>query len=177
MPFEIELDTRELDGVARRFPQIQRRLEQRVKDTMGVSMEFLQSLARTIAREKDLVSSGAYLGSIAYVIRGIGLDLRGTLAPQVRHGLPVERGRNPGKQPPREAIELWVRRKLGISGDEEVQSAAFLIARAIGRRGTIQRFGYDGGRVIETTAERGQRDVLKFFDQMIAQIAREIEQL
>lgn len=45
----------------------------------------------------------------------------------------VEEGRAPGRMPPRAPIEMWVRRKIG--GDN-VQGIAFLIARAIGRRGT-----------------------------------------
>ncbi len=43
----------------------------------------------------------------------------------------VEHGRRPGRMPPRRPIELWVNRKLG-----EGRAVAFLIARAIGRRGT-----------------------------------------
>lgn len=43
----------------------------------------------------------------------------------------LEHGRRPGKMPPMAPIKLWVARKLG--GDKRV---AFLVARAIGRRGT-----------------------------------------
>jgi hypothetical protein len=42
----------------------------------------------------------------------------------------VEEGRRPGRMPPPAALEGWARRKTGSI------SAAFLIARAIGRRGT-----------------------------------------
>jgi hypothetical protein len=52
------------------------------------------------------------------------------------YGLPVEKGRRAGRMPPPDAIELWVRRKLAVS-EEEVSRVAFLIARAIGRRGTV----------------------------------------
>ena len=44
----------------------------------------------------------------------------------------VEHGRAPGRMPPIGPIELWLRRKAGVTD----RSAAFLVARAIGRRGT-----------------------------------------
>lgn len=47
----------------------------------------------------------------------------------------LEHGRRPGKMPPRGPIELWVARKTGAQG-AELHSIAFLVARAIGRRGT-----------------------------------------
>ncbi len=47
----------------------------------------------------------------------------------------IEGGRRAGaRQPPLPAIQAWVHRKLGVSAAEE-RSVAFVIARAIGRRG------------------------------------------
>ncbi len=51
------------------------------------------------------------------------------------HASVIEFGRRPGaRRPPLSAIIGWVRRKLGIRG-KRGKAAAFLIARAIGRRG------------------------------------------
>ncbi len=50
------------------------------------------------------------------------------------YGFYVEFGRKGGRPPPPEVIELWVRRKLGLSEDE-AEEAAFLVARAIGLKG------------------------------------------
>lgn len=44
-------------------------------------------------------------------------------------------GRPPGKMPPSNALIPWVRIKLGISGDR-AKGVAFVIARAIGKKGT-----------------------------------------
>ncbi|HQV45029.1 MAG TPA: hypothetical protein PK478_02000 [Nitrospira sp.] len=52
----------------------------------------------------------------------------------------VEHGRAPGRMPPMAPIELWVSRKLG--GDRRV---AFLVARAIGRRGTKGQHMFEKG--------------------------------
>ncbi len=47
----------------------------------------------------------------------------------------VELGRRPGKQPPIAPIAYWVRRVIKPP-EEQVDSIAFLVARAIGRHGT-----------------------------------------
>jgi len=47
----------------------------------------------------------------------------------------VEYGRRPNKrQPPSKVIEMWAKRKLGLSA-KEAKRAAFVIARAIGKKG------------------------------------------
>ena len=55
------------------------------------------------------------------------------VGPAVRYATWVQGGRAPGKQPPFQSILDWVKVK-GIGGDDP-RGAAFLIARAIGRRG------------------------------------------
>jgi hypothetical protein len=45
----------------------------------------------------------------------------------------IEEGRNPGRWPPRKAIERWARRKFG---PEEGRRIAFLVQRKIGQQGT-----------------------------------------
>lgn len=61
------------------------------------------------------------------------------------HAVFVERGRRKNKPPPPvSAILPWVRRKLALKG-KAAKTAAFLIARAIGRR------GLRGRRIIATS--------------------------
>jgi hypothetical protein len=58
---------------------------------------------------------------------------------------PVEDGRRPGKMPPPAALVPWVGSKLGIPPGSERDQVAFLVARAIGRRGTTgQKMVADG---------------------------------
>ncbi len=54
------------------------------------------------------------------------------------YGPAVEEGRRPGRMPPPEALEGWVRSKLRVPRDQ-VPRVAFLIARKIGRKGTKPR--------------------------------------
>jgi hypothetical protein len=47
----------------------------------------------------------------------------------------IEFGRQPGSMPPPAALKRWVHLKLGVPKEEEA-SVAFLVARAIAKRGT-----------------------------------------
>lgn len=61
--------------------------------------------------------------------------LRGVIRATSPHAVNVHEGRSPGsRRPPIAALVPWVERKLGVSG-AEARSVAFLVARAIGRRG------------------------------------------
>lgn len=173
--FDIELDAKELETVLRRFPQVERIVDRRTRGEMERMLATLLNLAVSITHQKDLVSSGAYVGSLMTELRGRATNLHGRVAPTVAHGVPVEAGRRAGKFPPRGPIELWVRRKLGISDNDEVRAVGFLVARAIATRGTIARFGYEGGKVLEETRERGERKVQNMWRGAATDIVREIE--
>lgn len=53
-------------------------------------------------------------------------------------------GRGPGGQPPINAIEAWIRSKpISVSGDEEITSLAWAIAKKIASEGTLSGTGPD----------------------------------
>lgn len=83
---------------------------------------LVEGTARSLA-PKD---TGRLGGSITHQISG----LTSRIGPSVSYGLYVEKGRRPGKPPPVSAIEPWARRR---------GANPFLVARAIGRRGTKPR--------------------------------------
>ncbi len=96
------------------------------------------ALLRKNTRSVGAVSSGKLLRGwrILRTTRGVSF----TIENEQDYALFVERGRRAGaRRPPRAAIELWVKKKLGLSG-KEAKGAAFVIARAIGRRGIRGRF-------------------------------------
>lgn len=68
------------------------------------------------------------------VERGLSA-VKGIVSNPIDYALFVDQGRAPGKMPPIAPIELWVRRVLGL-GQGKSRRVAFLVARAIGRRGT-----------------------------------------
>ena len=83
---------------------------------------LVEGTARSLA-PKD---TGRLGGSITHQISG----LTSRIGPSVAYGLYVEKGRRPGKPPPVAAVEPWARRR---------GANPFLVARAIGRRGTKPR--------------------------------------
>lgn len=48
----------------------------------------------------------------------------------------LDQGRSPGKFPPVQNIQEWVRSQLGISDEKEVKQVAFLVGRKIANEGT-----------------------------------------
>ena len=71
----------------------------------------------------------------------------------------VEEGRKAGKMPPREAILKWIQVKKILPKPDKngklpsTETLAFLIARAIGKHGTIKDKGYKGGEYLADTVE------------------------
>ena len=137
--FEIRFDDRGVLDRWRRAPQAIERDLHDVLDVMGVIAE------REVARATPIGATRMLAGSITHEVRGSGLD---AYARVFSEDLPVkvasvEFGRRPGRMPPwgpGSALELWVRRKRGGS-----LRAAFLIARAIGRRGTRPQRMFERG--------------------------------
>jgi len=105
------------------------------KHTKLAMHKSLSALGQPIATGTP-VNTGALRGSEATEIRGQGAEIWGRIFTPLEYGAPVEHGRKPGKMPSIDAIQYWVERK-GIANDgEDPRQVAFLIARAIGRRGT-----------------------------------------
>lgn len=112
--------------------------------------ETVALLEREVKRRVPIGVTEAARGSIAGEVRvgtalGMG-DALGTVGSPIAYVRVLNDGRRPGQRmPPPESLELWVRRKITKTGPrggnigltvKEARSIAFLIARAIGRRGT-----------------------------------------
>ena len=104
------------------------------KHTNLAMHKSLSALEQPIATGTP-VNTGALRGSETTEVRGRGAEIMGRIFTPLAYGAAVEHGRKPGKMPSVDAIQYWVERK-GIAGDEDPRQVAFLIARAIGRRGT-----------------------------------------
>lgn len=104
--------------------------------------------------------TGALANSIQTRLDGGSIPLWAEVYTSLLYAEPAEFGRGPGKMPPVEAIAAWARRH-GASDP----SAAFLIARAIGRRGT------KGLRFMQQAEEEMNRKMPDFIEQMSADIA------
>lgn len=165
MSLSIDIDTSELEAYAHKLA----RHEQIVREISGPAMR--QSVDVTLAHIKQRVpvNTGQLRQSITGEVTGTPVSLKGVVtSPLQPHYAPdVEYGRKPGKMPPVGPIELWARRKLGLSG-KELESAAFLIARAIGRRGTKGAFMFRDGTAAARTTVNGiwQRAITKLINRL-----------
>ena len=94
-----------------------------MRSTMVAATTMLEGVMRGHAPR----DTGRLQGSISSTITGGGADITGKVGPSVRYGYWVEYGRAAGRQPPIGAITGWAKRH---------GAHPFLLARAIGRRGT-----------------------------------------
>lgn len=110
--------------------------------------------------------------TVTSVVRGAGVSLTGEVfsTDQPIKVASVETGRKPGKWPPYgdgSSLHLWVTRKIGGT-DEEIGNAAFLIARAIGRRGT------KGAHMFEKGFQAQRGNVENLFGRVIDDLVRRL---
>lgn len=131
-----------LESLVEAWPRPQERADviRLARDAMA---EITEMLRREVVTRTPIGASGNLRGSIFTDIRGESRgELRGVVASRVPHAGYVEFGRRAGGGIPPwgEGTPLyrWVDRKLE-SRDGEIESVAFLVARAIARRGIPAR--------------------------------------
>jgi hypothetical protein len=128
-----------------------------VRAMMDITVDYFEQL---VVKYTPVGATAALRGSISHVITGDPATvLEGRNVHGMLYGDVVEVGRKPGKMPPASALELWVTRKLGISGDEAT-SVAWLIARKIGKRGT------KGARMFEKAFKEGSRRMILYWQDL-----------
>lgn len=135
MPFELRINLSEIDAFADKLYEF----EGAVQAEQIYAMEAGISVLEQAITVRTPVNFGTARQAWTHQITGTPANLLGEVFNPLEYALPLELGRRPGKQPPTSAIELWVTRKLGLSGSE-ARNTAYLIARAIGRRGTQGAF-------------------------------------
>lgn len=98
----------------------------------------MQQSALAIQREAVIlapVNMGALRQSITTEVdKRPPFPLWATVGPTVKYGRYVEFGRKPGKAPPTDAIEPWVRTRLKVSQPRSFR-VAYLVARKIALKG------------------------------------------
>ena len=161
----VEIDATDLDKLLKRFPQYEHIIFEEMEAAMHGSLAIFQE---QVQGRTPVGVSGDLRKSIAPVVRGTPPNFVGELATPLLYGIVVERGRQPGSQPPSSALELWVRRKLGVAEDE-VEQVAYLVARAIGRTPAPGVFMFEQG------FEAGQSSVIKLWNDVVDKATRRIE--
>jgi phage gpG-like protein len=123
------------------YPQV---TEAQLRRTLTTSLLLIEGSARRNAAQ----DTRRLAGSITHEITGTYPQLVGRVGPTVRYGAVMEFGRRAGaRMPPVDALLGWVRRhwtgtplpRRGERREAMLRSRAFVIARAIGRRGIPAR--------------------------------------
>lgn len=99
--------------------------------TEAVLKDFAEGVIDGIRKSIPTVS-GEMANSLAYRIDAKGL----TIYSSKKYFTVLETGRKPGKRPPIDVIEQWVKAKP-VPSDISPRSLAFLIARKIGEEGSL----------------------------------------
>ena len=118
---------------------------------VGVSARLKNSMGSTISELGPTNLVGRY-----------GSSMRDEIYPQV-----MEFGREPGTMPPPGSLLRWVHLKLRPPEEEE-ERVAFLVARAIKRR------GIKGRHFMSTGLEKAMNRIKKYFLDALDRIAQEL---
>lgn len=156
---------------------------------VGVKIEGLEELVKRLDTKTAATPARKFLqrcgddmiGKVRPLVPvGVTGQLKGSISKQVSNQSPVplyvrvgsnkhyapfvEFGRNPGKRPPYEAIELWYRRKNKLAPTDDVFVAVSSIQNKIARFGTKEQpFLRDG---LEQAVPQMQKRVYTFRDEL-----------
>lgn len=134
---------------------------------------MLKSVTTIEGKAKPLtpVFRGRLRQSIVSGVRGTGIELTGVVGSSLKNEVypaVMEFGRKPNsKAPPAKALERWVWLTLKPP-KKMVAGIAFVIARAIGKRGIVGKF------FLHKAWNRSQRQVYRNFSRALANITEEL---
>lgn len=150
-----------IDSLVKRFPEVSREVRE---------SKISEALLLLEGRVKEKTPQGAgpihLRDTIFPKVQVTGDQVTGILGTPQEHGAPVEYGTKP-HFPPTEPIRYWVRKVLGLQG-KEARTAAFLIARAISRRGT------KGAAMFEKGFEENEGQVMRLLEDIASEIVRRV---
>lgn len=149
------------DALARASQRALLLLEQRVVENIGAPF----------AGKSPAVAYGTLAGSVFSAPRARP-ELGGVVAvhaPADAYAAAVEFGARP-HFPPVRSLFQWVRAKFALTSQKEIESRAFLVARAIARRGTPGHFMFQ--RAVESERE----NVAALFDSEVTDALQQLKE-
>lgn len=132
MRFSATISSSQLARALKDIGEAEDSIKQKAKNAVNTTAIAVQNKAKVAAP----VNLGT-LRSQIHIKPVLGDDFSLWVEAEAAYSYFVEMGRGPGKPPPVDAIKKWARRKFGITG-KELDSVAFLIARKIGKVGTVK---------------------------------------
>lgn len=129
--------------------------------------EAVLLLEAEIKKEAPVGAGPVHLrDTIFHKVHSYGTPIWGLVSTPAKYGEAVELGTKP-HFPPVAPIQYWVEKQMGLSG-KEAKSVAFLIARAISRRGTKAR------KMFRKSADAHHARIMKILAQIPADILKTI---
>ena len=154
----ISVKAKGLDELRRRFADSPRVVEKHSHPAMQSSVDLVQRNVAPLTPS----SSGTLRGSLEGQVRGTGTDIKGLVKPgkfQTYFAV-QEYGRKSKKFPNINSIAA----RMGLD-----KNSAYLVARAIARRGTT------GYKYMQRGWDKSHKGVNRYFREAIHKIARELE--
>ena len=162
MDLKIALDTKSFEALMRKWPlAANQALTSRVTEA-SVFMEGVIKPATPVGAGPIHLRD-----TIFHKIGAQGDGVWGMVATPAIYGEPVELGTRP-HFPPVAPLQHWVEKKLGLSG-KEAKSVAYLIARAISKRGTPAR------KMFTDNVTKHEAAVIRILEQIPADIIRQVQ--
>lgn len=159
----------ELDGFDALMKALVSLYPEVVADEMYTTMEKSLAVFHQAVVVETPVNLGTLRAATAVDIVSGPIELVGRVVNPLIYAWPVERGRRPGKPPPPGPIAYWLYRKGIVTDRKKIRSAAYLVARAIGRRGT------KGAGMFWKGFEAGLPHVEKLWDTLPDRIVKRLE--
>src|SRR5690606_31267773 len=152
------------DAARRRIERLAAAVHATMRQEIQRTALRIQAGARRRLHEGGTSDTGRLANSIAIQIEDGGLDAR--IGTNLNYATAIEFGLPPGTRPDPEALQGWVRRKLGVKDRREARSVAYAIARKIERSGTKpQPYLFPAAeaerRVFRQRLQRAVRDTLR----------------
>ena len=171
----LDIDLSELEELNKQFPQY-------TDITIG---EIRDAMIGSLIVFEELIKAGTPVGATGNLRQSFARTRRvrrgekvftGSVSTPLAHGFPIERGREVGSpisKAGQESIALWIKRTWSDPPpDNKLKGVAFVVARAITKKGFKKKEGY---RMVETAFEEGSPKALKLFDSALQKAVVKIE--
>ena len=148
MTLDLQIDTTELEALAKRYAGSEPMITTEMKKAMTQSVDLVEGQVKG----RTPVNTGALRNSIATQVKGNMLNMTGQIMSPLTYAIVMEKGRAAGaRRPPTGPIELWVIRKgIDLKGSTSKQ-VAFVIAKSIGDKGIKGIFMFREGLKASTS--------------------------
>lgn len=157
------------------FGRFERALGNRFRMYLAIALAKAGSAGRKTLRDETVARGIRFRGQVA---RGWTFRQDSwrqlTFYNHAPHTVYVEGGRRPGaRQPPSSALIPWVKRRMGVKDDRAAASLAYVIARAIGRRGIAARPVLSSPEMRDRLAEQIVRTIFEVMERaLVTEAAR-----